>query len=189
MLTSRLDGPVELRRLSAEHDAVAFAEHVVRGGEHLRAHLPWPDITRTPDGARAWLGAYERGEGGRVVAAGAWRSRDLTGGGVLMHHEPDAGSVELGVWVVGDAVGAGVAGALCRVLIAEGRDELDLHRVTWQCSTENHASVRLATRLGFRHEGTLRDAYVLRGERHDLHVLGLVGEEIDAVAGGRPPAS
>lgn len=185
-LTTRLDEPVELRRLSAEADAEAFAEHVVRGGEHLRAHLPWPDATRTPDGARAWLDAYERGDDGRIVAAGAWRGDALIGGGVLMHHEPDTGSAELGVWVIGEANGAGVAAAICRALIAEARADLDAHRLSWQCAEGNHASVRLARRLGFRHEGTLREAYVLRGERRDLHVFGLVGAEIDAAAGPPP---
>jgi ribosomal-protein-serine acetyltransferase len=185
-LTTRLDGPVTLRRFSADGDAEAFAEHVVRGGERLRAYLPWPDATRTPDGAQAWLGAYERGRDGRVVAVGAWCGEVLTGGGVLMHHDPEAASVELGVWVVGEAAGAGVAGAICRVLLAEARDELAVHRVSWQCASGNDASLRLAGRLGFRHEGTLRGAYVLRGERRDLHVLGLVGDEIDAAVAPRP---
>jgi hypothetical protein len=51
-LTSALDGPFELRRLSAQHDATAFTEHVVRGGDRLRAHSPGPTPTRTPNGAR-----------------------------------------------------------------------------------------------------------------------------------------
>jgi RimJ/RimL family protein N-acetyltransferase len=37
----------------------------------------------------------------------------------------------------------------------------------------------LAERLGFRREGTLRGAYVLRGERRDVAVFGLVGKELD----------
>ena len=40
----------------------------------------------------------------------------------------------------------------------------------------------LAERLGFRHEGTLRSAYVLRGERYDLDVLSLVGDELTRLA-------
>jgi RimJ/RimL family protein N-acetyltransferase len=95
-----------------------------------------------------------------------------------MHHEPATGSVELGVWVVGDAVGAGVAAAICRALIAEACDGLGVHRITWQCAAGNRASERLATRRGFRHEGTLREAYILRGERRDLQVFGRVGDEI-----------
>lgn len=43
-LTTRL-GAVELQALSGERDAEAFAEHLVRGGEHLRVDLPWPDMT------------------------------------------------------------------------------------------------------------------------------------------------
>lgn len=181
-LTTRLGAPVALRRLTAR-DAERFAAHVVRGGERLRAHLPWPDVTRTPDEARAWLSPYERCEDGRVVAAGAWRGDELVGGGVLFHHDAAAATVDLGTWVVGDAAGAGVAAAVCRELIARARGELAVHRITWQCAARNEASLRLAQRLGFRHEGTLRQSYVLRDERIDLHVLGLVGSEIDLAAG------
>jgi len=180
-LTTKLGAPVVLRRLTAG-DAESFAAHVVRGGEPLRAHLPWPDVTGTPDEARAWLTPYEQCEDGRVVAAGAWRGDELVGGGVLFHHDSATATVELGTWVVGDAVGAGVASAVCRELIALAHDPLGAHRVTWQCVAENETSLRLARRLGFRHEGTLRQSYVLRDERHDIHVLGLVGDEIERAA-------
>ena len=43
----------------------------------------------------------------------------------------------------------------------------------------NTRSRRLAERLGFQHEGTLRSNYVLRGERLDTDVLSLVGAELD----------
>jgi hypothetical protein len=95
-LTTRLGAP-ELPPLAADRDAEAFAEHVVRGGEHLRAHLPWPDATRTPDDAQQWLAAYERREDGRVLAAGAWRGEALVGGGVLFNHDAEAAAVEFGV--------------------------------------------------------------------------------------------
>jgi hypothetical protein len=40
--------------------------------------------------------------------------------------------------------------------------------------------------LGFQYEGTLRSAYVLRGERYDMDVLSLVGADLDAAL--TPPA-
>jgi hypothetical protein len=40
--------------------------------------------------------------------------------------------------------------------------------------------------LGFRYEGTLRSAYVLRDRRCDMDVLSLVGAELDAAV--TPPA-
>lgn len=171
------DGAV-LRRLSAA-DAEAFAAHVAADLDRLGAYLPWPAVTAEPAGAAAWLGAYERGEDGRVVAAGAWREEALVGGGVLFHHEPAQAVVELGIWVTAAAEGTGLAGATCRALLARARRELAVERVVWQSATANARSRRLAEALGFVHEGVLRSSFVLRGERLDMDLLSLVGAEID----------
>ena len=176
-LSTGLPGGVALRRLSAA-DADAFADHVVRDQERLDEHLPWPAVTNTPDGARQWLGAYERGEDGRVLVAGAWRDGSLLGGALLFHHEPAHGNVELGCWVAAVAEGAGVARAACRALIGIARSDLAAERIAWHATTTNPRSRRLAERLGFRHEGTLRSNYVLHGTRLDTDVFSLVGDEI-----------
>ena len=49
------------------------------------------------------------------------------------------------------------------------------------CTTGNTRSRRLAERLGFVFEGTLRSSYVLRERRLDVDVLSLVGPELDAI--------
>jgi ribosomal-protein-serine acetyltransferase len=86
---------------------------------------------------------------------------------------------------VSAAEGKGVASAACLTLIALARRELGVERVEWTTTTVNARSRRLAEKLGFRHEGTLRSNLVLRGTRYDTHVLSLVGDEIDqAIARG-----
>lgn len=183
-LQTRLDGEVVLRRLTSA-DADAFARQVVRDLDHFGEFLPWPEVARTPRGAAEWLGRYERAEDGRVVAGGAWRDGELLGGALLLAHEPERRSVELGVWAAAAVAGSGLAGACCRELLRVARTALGAERVTWQCDTRNVASRRLADRLGFRFEGTLRSCYVLREERLDLDLLSLVGAEIDAALPGR----
>lgn len=179
-LATAFDGTV-LRRLTAA-DAEAFAAHVAGDLAHLAEHLPWPAVTADAAGAAKWLAAYERGEGGRVAAGGVWHDDGLIGGGVLLHHDPAQASVELGAWVTTGAEGRGVATAACRALLAAAREDLEVERVVWQCATGNTRSRRLAEKLGFVHEGTLRSSAVLRGERLDLDVLSLVGAEIDCAA-------
>ncbi|HEV3001860.1 MAG TPA: GNAT family protein [Solirubrobacteraceae bacterium] len=180
-LETGLDGIV-LRRLTPA-DAEPFAAHIARDLEHVGEHLPWPWVTADAEGAARWLAAYEAREGGRVVAAGAWHGDALVGGGVLFFHDPATAVVELGVWTTAPAEGRGVATAACRALLAAAREELAVERVVWQSSTRNPRSRRLAEKLGFVHEGTLRSSYVLRGERLDVDVLSLVGAEIDRAAG------
>ena len=74
VLETGLPGPVTLQRITTA-DAVAFADHVEGDLARLREHLPWPEVTSTPDGAAEWLGRYERHEDGRVDVGGVWSGR------------------------------------------------------------------------------------------------------------------
>ena len=167
-----------LRRLTAAH-AAAFAAHVAHDLDHLAEFLPWPELTADTAGAARWLGAYERREDARVVAAGIRQAGTLAGGGVLFHHEPVSAVVELGIWMGAQAQGTGLATAACRALLAAARRELGVERVVWQSAAGNARSRRLAEKIGFSYEGTARSSLALRGGRLDMDVLSLVGEEID----------
>jgi len=182
-LETRLPGRVTFSLLTAA-DADAFAAHVSADLDRLRTHLPWPDATSTPEGAAGWLGAYERQEDGRVGVGGMWHDGRLLGGALLFHHDPQAAIVELGCWVVAAGEGAGVVSAACRRLLGHARADLAVERVEWHAGTTNERSRRLAERLGFVHEGTLRSNYPLRGERLDTDVLSLVGAELDPFVRG-----
>ena len=177
-LPTRLPGRVTFSLLTAA-DGEEFAAHVRSDLDRLREHLPWPDATSTPEGAAEWLGAYERQEDGRVGVGGMRHDGQLLGGALLFHHDPGAANVELGCWVVAAGEGAGVVSAACRWLLGYARSQLGAERVEWHAGTTNERSRRLAERLGFVHEGTLRSNYPLRGERLDTDVLSLVGAELD----------
>jgi ribosomal-protein-serine acetyltransferase len=173
-----LPNAVILRRLSSA-DAVVFAEHVARDLERLGQHLPWPERTATTQGAERWLRAYERHEDGRVLVVGAWDGLRLIGGAVLFHHDAEHANVEIGCWVLAAGEGRGLAYAACRELLAIARNELEAERVEWRTTPVNERSRRLAERLGFRHDGTLRSNYVMHDARHDTEVFSLIGSEID----------
>src|SRR4051812_39915828 len=172
-LDTRHPGPVTLRRLSTA-DAEAFARHVAQDRERLLTYLPWPEATGTPEGAAEWLGPYERTEDGRVVAAGAWSDGELLGGALLFHHDPTFHNIEIGCWVVQAGEGHGIAAAACRAMLDIARDKLRAERIEWRTTTVNPRSRRLAEKLGFQYEGTLRSNYVLEGRRQDTDVLSLL---------------
>ena len=177
-LETRLPGRVSFSLLTSA-DADAFATQVSADLDRLRTHLPWPDVTSTPEGAAGWLGAYERLEDGRVGVGGMWHEGRLLGGALLFQHDPAAANVELGCWVVAAGEGVGVVSAACRWLLGHARAGLAAERVEWHAGTTNARSRRLAEHLGFVHEGTLRSNYPLRGVRLDTDVLSLVGAELD----------
>ncbi|HKH18670.1 MAG TPA: GNAT family protein [Solirubrobacteraceae bacterium] len=180
-LATRAPRPLQLRTLTPD-DAEAVARHAAADLEHLRVHLRWPEPASVPAGAREWLELYARGDDGRVVVAGVLDSDEIVGGALLLHYDAEMATVELGCWAGSSVQGLGVARAACAALIAYARAELGVERIEWRCTTVNTRSRALAERLGFRHEGTLRSDFVMRGERYDSHVLSLVGAEIDAVS-------
>jgi RimJ/RimL family protein N-acetyltransferase len=144
----------------------------------LAAFLAWPERTVTPDGARAFIGPYAAQEGGRRLIAGLWHDGALVGGVVLFEHDERTQTIELGCWAAASVEGRGVVRAACVEALRLARS-WGVERVQWHCDPRNERSVALAERLGFRHEGTLRSSYPLRGSRCDTAVYGLVEHEID----------
>lgn len=181
-LATRAAARLRLRTLTPA-DAAAFARHAAADVAHLREHLGWAEPASEPDGAREWLELYASGSDGRVLVAGAFDGSEIVGGALLLHHEPDLGAIELGCWAITAVEGLGVARASCQALIAHARRELGVERIAWRATTVNPRSRALAERLGFRHEGTLRSAWLLRGERYDMDILSLVGAELDGAGG------
>ena len=55
--------------------------------------------------------------------------------------------------------------------------ELQLHRLYATIDPRNFASAKTLSRLGFRHEGTLRETYVDAGEFTDAGLYGLLARE------------
>ncbi|WP_354700889.1 Putative ribosomal N-acetyltransferase YdaF [Paraconexibacter sp. AEG42_29] len=182
VLTARSGQRVRLRTLTSG-EAGEFAGAVAGDLARLGEFLGWPERCAAPEGARAFLEAYEQQREGRVLHAGLWLDGWLVGGAILMHHDPVDAKAELGCWVTADGVGRGIVAVACRALIALACD-LGVQRLVWRCAPANVPSRTLAEHLGFVYEGTARSDYALRGERLDTDVLALVGAELEVAAGG-----
>lgn len=83
------------------------------------------------------------------------------------------GTGELGYWIDADAEGRGIVHRACRALIEDMFAD-GIVRVEIRTAAHNARSIRLAERLGFEREGTLRSALPVGSERHDIAVYGLV---------------
>jgi RimJ/RimL family protein N-acetyltransferase len=107
--------------------------------------------------------------------------------GVVQLHSIDwvQRSALLGVYV-GDpsARGSGLGAAATALILDYGFNGLDLQRVWLEVLSTNLAAKRVYERLGFAHEGRLRSAYFLGGQRIDVDVYGLLQAEW---TGGLPP--
>lgn len=78
-------------------------------------------------------------------------------------------SAEIGYWTAREARGRGLTTHAARLAVDWGLDPegLGLARVFWQAYVGNWGSRRVAWRLGFRTEGTVRGFALQRGRRRD----------------------
>jgi ribosomal-protein-serine acetyltransferase len=65
----------------------------------------------------------------------------------------------------------------CRSLIHYLFSELQLNRVEIKACTDNLKSRAIPERLGFKHEGTIRQAEWIRNKFYDFEVYGILAEE------------
>jgi RimJ/RimL family protein N-acetyltransferase len=90
---------------------------------------------------------------------GRWATVLRATGGVIgfagLKRLEELGEVDLGVWLLPEHWGAGLATEACQAVLAYGFDELGLRRIIGLVDPQNTASIRLLGRLGMRREGTV----------------------------------
>lgn len=87
------------------------------------------------------------------------------------------GWANLGYWIHPDHQGEGYATEAARLLVDYGFRERRLHRVSATIDAPNEASIRVAEKLGFVHEGTKRDDGFVGGEHVDKEVYAVLEDE------------
>ena len=126
------------------------------------------DITTMAAGDYVRL-AVERREDARVV-----------GEVLLFNFARESRRAELGYALAHNAWGFGYAAEALPPLVDFAFGQLDLNRLDAVIDPRNAASARVLERLGFRHEGTLREHAIIRGETSDSGLYGLLRKDWEA---------
>jgi ribosomal-protein-serine acetyltransferase len=83
-------------------------------------------------------------------------------------------SVELGYWLRIDACGNGLMTEAGKAVLDWAFSSVNAHRVRVAAATDNHASLNVIRRLGFRFEGIARQAERCNGRWLDHAVFALI---------------
>jgi ribosomal-protein-serine acetyltransferase len=86
-------------------------------------------------------------------------------------------SAAIGYWLAQEAEGHGLMTAAVTALLRHGFRTLQLNRIEIRAGLRNRRSRAIPKRLGFRHEGTLRQAERLADRFVDHAVYGLLKED------------
>jgi ribosomal-protein-serine acetyltransferase len=168
---------VELRSV-ADEDTIPLRLLIDRHRNYLREWLPWVDQSRSLDDVRAFI----RGSMQQAAENNGFSTVILNGGkiaGVLGVHQISwlDRATSIGYWLAPEFQGRGIVTRACSAVLAHLFQDLGLHRVEIRCASGNRKSCAIAERLGFRHEGILRDCQWINDRFHDLNVYGLLSHE------------
>jgi ribosomal-protein-alanine N-acetyltransferase len=133
----------------------------------------------TKAGAVAWIERqrYKRAAGTVLALAIQGRDDDRALGNVnLAGLDGDGREAEIGYWLVPEARGRGLATAATALLIDWGFASLGLERIEFAILPENHASQRVAERLGATPEGLRERSHQAEGRSWDMTIWSLSRE-------------
>jgi ribosomal-protein-serine acetyltransferase len=168
---------LELRPLLLR-DAKALFALVDANRDRLRRWLPWPDANRSVEDSRDYLRRV-RGQARRALAKpfGLWWKGQLVGVAGFVWIDAAHHSAGIGYWLAREAEGHGLMTAAVAALVKHGFRDLGLNRLELRAGVRNRRSRAVAERLGFRHEGILRQAEKLPDRFVDHAVYGLLAAE------------
>lgn len=105
-------------------------------------------------------------------------SQDFLGGvGLNFPNRVNGNLVNLGYWVRSGRAGGNIATMASRVALDFAFNQLEFERVEIMASTLNHASNRVAEKLGAIREGTLRSRLLVHGKYHSAAIYSILRNE------------
>ena len=180
MFSYTITPDIELRLLQ-HYNAEEIYALVDRNREHLRHWFIWVDTTvNVVDIQKFIRGCLEKLAQGSELHSGIWYHGKLAGIASLFNISQPPVGAEIGYWLSADCQRKGLMTLACRALIDQAFGPLGLHRIQIRCEPDNLRSAGIPKRLGFQHEGTLRQIGLVRDELVDLDVYAILRDEWEA---------
>jgi len=164
-------------------DGVAVQEAIEESRDHLRPCMAWTDSRRTVQECETYVRqALAKWLTQENVTVGMWDcSTDRYLGGIwLYYNDWHVPAMEIGYWVRVSAQGQGYVTESATLLCKLAFLTFGAQRVCIQCDAANIKSAKIARRLGFVHEATLRNhSRNTMGELTDQLVFALTRDDYD----------
>jgi ribosomal-protein-serine acetyltransferase len=157
-------------RLLTEHDVEELHALVSANREHLMPWMPWAarqTIADTRAFVRTTRRQFAENNGFQMAIVDDGRIAGIVGFHSVSW--PNR-STTIGYWLARDAQGRGTMTSAVRALVDYAFGDWGLNRVEIRAAVENARSRAIPERLGFREEGTVREAERV-GDRFVDHVV------------------
>ena len=170
MVVIPVDSSLVLRQIEPDDAEELFAV-TSRNRGHLREWLPWIDHTRVVASTAAFINHTRHvaslGTGLHCVIL---EHGEIVGTVSYNRIEPTHRRACIGYWLAREACGRGVMTRAVSAFVHHGFARLALNRQVIACATGNRASAAIAERCGFRFEGVLREAELIRDRYVDHRI-------------------
>jgi RimJ/RimL family protein N-acetyltransferase len=155
--------PVDVARHAAELYDAAMDDPAGRNWTYLSSEMP-----ESAEAYAAWLAKMSAGDDPMFHAIVDAKSGKAVGIAAYLRIEPAHGVIEVGHINFSPRLQRTIAATESMALMMRRVfDELGYRRYEWKCDALNAASRAAAERLGFRYEGTFRQALVYKNRNRD----------------------
>lgn len=149
-----------------------------RSRDHLGKWLRFPSITLKEDDSKNFIERtrirYANDEG---YWLGIWQANELVGSIGFLYVDQENKKTEIGYWLGKDYEGKGIITKSIKVLINYAFEELHFNKIEIGVATDNLKSRAIPEKLGFKHEGELRDFEYINGRYLNRIIYGLKSNE------------
>jgi len=142
--------------------------------QFLRDSFPQP---YTLDHAKEFIRLMNEGNVQSVFAV-RYKNEFAGIAGVHLLSDVQRRTVEAGFWFGEKFWGKGIATEVCRQLVKFAFTYYDIVKIQAEVAAPNHASAKVLRKNGFQLEGVLRQSFHKNGHDWDLHIYGLLREEV-----------
>ena len=103
---------------------------------------------------------------------------EVIGCASIFGYVPRYRKAEVGYWIRSDRTGNGFAAEAVSALVGFGFEHIGLHRIELHCGISNDRSIRVAEKLGFEREGTMRHALRTASDWYDAYLYALLATDM-----------
>lgn len=177
MLKIMVDQNTELRLLEvADAEQLFMLTDSCRS--YLREWLPWLDKTTQVSDTKSYIEiSRKQFESNNGFQTGIWYKGNIAGV-IGLHGISWANkSTDVGYWLGEKYRGHGIMTESCRALVNYAFGDMKLNRVEVRCAEQNYRSRAIPERLGFKIEGTIKEAEWLYDHYVDHKIYAILVKE------------
>jgi ribosomal-protein-serine acetyltransferase len=165
---------LQLKRFVLE-DAGVFYNVIQKNRTHLRTALPWVDRIQQIAHAEAYLlQCLDAVHNQTGFTLGMMHNDTLIGSVSVFDWLHEVRKAQIGFWLDKDYERKGYITTTLKVLIPYLFEQLKLNKIEMQHYTLNERSAQVASRLGFKIEGVMRQHFMHNGSLVDVVLQGLL---------------